>query len=322
MSNAELRPEDDPLYPPMSVALADRPVAPDGGRWTGGATPQAVQAALRFFANELRVTFFRRRNQVLLLVAALFPLLIGIGLKAAQPHGGGGGGGGGGPNQSAAYFSQLAGNGVFLTFVALSLLLLLVLPMIVGVVAGDSIAGEAGYGTLRYLLAVPAGRTRLLAVKYATIVVWAVAVTFIVSVVALVAGVAFFGAGPVTLLSGTTVSLADGLLHVLWVTLYVCAAMASFGAIALAISTFTEHSIGAIAAALIIAVGSEIVENVPQFAPVNPYLPTDWWLDFDSLLRTPVDTTTLWHGLLSFAVYALIFLTIAWARFTSSDVTS
>ena len=254
-----------------------------------------------------------------MLVAAVFPLLIGIGLKAADPHGGHGGAG---PNQSGAYFSQLAGNGVFLTFVALSLLLLLVLPMIVGVVAGDSIAGEAGYGTLRYLLAVPAGRTRLLAVKYAAIVVWSVAATFIVSVVALISGVALFGAGPVTLLSGTTVSLGDGLVHVLWVTLYVCAAMASFGAIALAISTFTEHAIGAIAAALIIAVGSEIVQNIPQFAAVNPYLPTDWWLDFDALLRTPIDTTTLIRGLLSFFVYAVIFLAIAWARFTSADVTS
>jgi ABC-2 type transport system permease protein len=280
----------------------------------------AVRADLRFFANELRVTFFRRRNQLLLLVAALFPLLMGIGLKAAAPRGGGGGSGPGA--NGAAYFSQLAGNGVFLTFVALSLLLILVLPVIVAVIAGDSIAGEAGYGTLRYLLAVPAGRTRLLVVKYGAIVVWAVAVTFVVSVVALVAGVALFGAGPVTLLSGTTVPLWDGLLHVLWVTLYVCAAMASFGAIALAISTFTEHSIGAIAAALIIAVASQIVQNIPQFAPVNPYLPTDWWLSFDSLLRTPIDTTTLWHGLASFAVYAAIFCSIAWARFTSSDVTS
>jgi ABC-2 type transport system permease protein len=43
---------------------------------------------------------------------------------------------------------------------------------------------------------------------------------------------------------------------------------------------------------------------------------------FDSLLRTPVDTTTLWHGLLSFAVYAVLFCLLAWARFTSSDVTS
>src|SRR6202012_5702842 len=241
--------------------------------------PAPVLSGFRFFRNELRLTFFRRRNLLLLLVTALFPLVIGIGLKAAAPQGGGGRGPSSG---GAAYFSQLAGNGVFLTFVALSLLLILVLPVVVAVVAGDSIAGEAGYGTLRYLLAVPAGRTRLLAVKYAMIVVWAVAAPFVVSAIALVAGVALFGAGPVTLLSGTTVSLADGLVHVLWVTLYVCAAMAALGAIGLAISTFTEHAIGAIAAVLVVVVASEVVENIPQFAPVTPYLPTDWWLSFDS----------------------------------------
>jgi ABC-2 type transport system permease protein len=293
--------------------------AADGGNVARPKSAALVRTTLRLFANELRVTFFRRRNQLLLLAVALFPLLIGIGLKAAAPHGGGERGPSG---NSAAYFSQLAGNGVFLTFVALSLLLLLVMPVVVAVVSGDSIAGEAGYGTLRYLLAAPAGRTRLLAVKYAMIVVWAVTVTFLVSVVALVAGVALFGAGPVTLLSGTTVSLASGLVHVLWVTLYVCAAMAAVGAIGLAISTFTEHSIGAIAAVLILVVASEVIDNIPQFAPVAPYIPTHWWLSFDSLLRTPIDTTTLWHGLLSFAVYAALFLSIAWARFTSADVTS
>jgi ABC-2 type transport system permease protein len=273
----------------------------------------------RFFSNELRTTFFRRRNQLLLLVVALFPLLIGIGLKAAAPHGGGGSGPGAG---GAAFFSQLAGNGVFLTFIALSLLLILVLPVVVAVVSGDSIAGEAGYGTLRYLLTVPAGRTRLLLVKYAMIVSWSVAATFCVSVVALIAGVVLFPAGPVTLLSGTTVSLGAGLVRVLLVTLYVCAAMAAVGAIGLAISTFTEHAIGAIAALMMLVVASEVVDNIPRFAPVAPYLPTHWWNSFDSLLRSPIDTTTMWHGLLSFAVYAVLFVLIAWARFTSADVTS
>src|SRR6202046_3454260 len=250
MSNVELTNADlTSVQPATSVA--------------GPESAGSVRANLRFFANELRITFFRRRNQLLLLVAALFPLLIGIGLKAAAPHGGGGNGPGSG---SAAFFNQLAGNGVFLTFIALSLLLILVLPVVVAVVAGDSIAGEAGYGTLRYLLAVPAGRTRLLVVKYATIVVWAVAATFVVSVIGLVVGVALFGAGPVTLLSGTTVSLADGLVHVLWVTLYVCGAVAAFGAIALAISTFTEHAIGAIATIMILVVASEVIDNVPQLA--------------------------------------------------------
>ena len=277
---------------------------------------QPVRSYFRFYASELRLVLFRRRNLLLLAVTALFPLIIGIALRLAAPSPQGGNGPG------ASFFNQLAGNGMFLTFIALSTLLVLVLPVVVAVVAGDSVAGEAGYGTLRYLLAVPAGRTRLLAVKYAVIVTYALCATFIVSVVALVAGVVLFPVGPVTLLSGTTISLAAGLVRLLFVTLYVAAAMAALGAIGLAISTLTEHAIGAIAAVMILVVTSEVVDNVPQLAVVHPYLPTHWWLSFDSLLRSPVDTSTLLHGLLSFAVYAVIFGSFAWARFTSADVTS
>jgi ABC-2 type transport system permease protein len=249
-------------------------------------------------------------------VAAVFPLVIGISLRLAAPRPEGGNGAG------VAFFNQLAGNGVFLSFIALSTLLILVLPVVVAVVAGDSVAGEAGYGTLRYLLAVPAGRTRLLAVKFGVIVTFGLAATFIVSAVALVTGAALFPVGPVTLLSGVTVSLADGLVRLLFVTLYVAAAMAALGAIGLAISTLTEHAIGAIAAIMILVVASEVVDQVPQLAAAGPYLPTHWWLSFDSLLRAPIDTATLLRGLLSFAVYALLFGSFAWARFTSADVTS
>jgi ABC-2 type transport system permease protein len=281
-------------------------------------TPWGVRANIRFFGSELRLVFGRRRNQLLMLVVALFPLLMGIGLKIAAPHTNGQSG----PNGATGFFNELAGNGVFLTLIALTFLLILVLPVTVGIIAGDSVAGEAGSGTLRYLLAVPAGRSRLLAVKYLTIVVFALAVTFLVSIVALVIGAILFPVGPVTLLSGTSVSLADGLLRVFLVTLYISAAMAAVGAIGLAISTLTEHAIGAIAAVMILVVASEVVDQIPQFASVGPYLPTHWWDSFDSLLRSPVDTGTLWHGLLSFAIYAVLFCSFAWARFTTSDVTS
>jgi ABC-2 type transport system permease protein len=276
-----------------------------------------ARAWLRLFRAELRLVFGRKRNMILLAVTAVFPLIIGIALRLAAPHPQGGGNGPG-----ASFFNQLAGNGVFMSFIALSTLLVLVLPVVVAVVAGDSVAGEAGYGTLRYLLAVPAGRTRLLAVKFATIVVFGLFATFVVSAVALVVGAILFPIGPVTLLSGTTISLASGLLRVLFVTLYVAAAMAALGAIGLAISTLTEHAIGAIAAIAILVVTSEVLDNVPQLAAVGPYLPTHWWLSFDSILRAPVDTSTLLKGLLSFGVYTVLFCSFAWARFTSVDVTS
>jgi ABC-2 type transport system permease protein len=276
-----------------------------------------ARAWLRFFRSELRQVFLRRRNLLLLAVVGLFPILIGVGLRlASHPHGGGGGGGG------LSFVTELTGNGIFLSFIALSILLTLVMPVVVAVVAGDSIAGEAGYGTLRYLLAVPAGRTRLLAVKYGVIVVFALAVTFVVTAVALATGAVLFPIGPVTLLSGTTVSLAEGILRLVFVSLYVAAAMAALGAIGLAISTLTEHAIGAIAALAIFVVASEVADQVPQFAVIQPYLPTHWWNSFDSLLRVPIDSSTLLKGLLSFAVYLVIFGSLAWARFTTADVTS
>src|SRR5579862_5086659 len=148
-------------------------------------------SAGRFYGSELRLVLLRRRNLLLLAVAAVFPLVIGIALRLAAPQPQGGNGAG------VAFFNQLAGNGVFLTFIALSTLLILVLPVVVAVVAGDSVAGEAGYGTLRYLLAVPAGRTRLLSVKFGAIATFGLAATVIVAAVSPATGAALFPVGPV-----------------------------------------------------------------------------------------------------------------------------
>jgi ABC-2 type transport system permease protein len=306
-----------PAAGPFGTGPAATGTGPAGGRAVaaqGSAGP--VRAWLRFFRSELRLVFGRRRNQALLAVAAVFPVVIGGGLRLAiQP------GNTGGPD-GVAFIGQLAGNGIFLGFIALTLLLVLVMPLAVAVAAGDSIAGEASYGTLRYLLAVPAGRARILTVKYAVIVVFALTVTFGVTAVAVATGAALFPIGPVTLLSGTTVPLAGGIIRLLFVALYVAAAMSSLAAIGLALSTLTEHAIGAIAALAILVVTSEVADNVPQFAAIHPYLPTHWWTAFDALLRVPIDTGTLLRGLLSFAVYLLLFGALAWARLTTADVTS
>ena len=295
MSTADLRPAR------AAGAPAGRPGA------AGGAGPW-----LRFLRSELRLVFGRVRNLALLAVLAGIPVLIGVALKLS------GGGEGGGP----AFFDQVAGNGVFLAFASLTVLLTLVLPLAMAVVSGDSMAGEASHGTLRYLLAVPAGRTRLLAVKYASVVIFGLAACATVATAALIVGAILFPVGPVTLLSGNTVSPGAGLIRLLLVVLYVAAAMASLGAIGLAVSTFTEHPIGAIAAILVLAVASEVSDAVPQFSAIHPYLPSHWWLSFGAILRSPAGGPELTHGLLSFAVYVIIFAAIAWARFTSADVTS
>ena len=293
---------------------------------TAGGTPlaarvrlRAVRAWCRLLASELHLVFRQWRHLALLGALAVLPIGLGVALRLSAPQGGGGGGG---PGPVGSFVDQLAGNGVFLSFIALTIMLVLALPLTIAVVSGYSVAGEAGSGTLRYLLAVPAGRTRLLFVKYLAVVIYALTATLVVVGVSLILGLSLFPVGPVTLLSGTTVSLADGLLRLLFVALYVAAGMAALGAIGLAISTLTEHPIGAIAAVAILTVASEVADNIPQFGVVRPYLPTHWWLSFDSLLRSPVATSDLLHGLLSFGIYIAVFCSIAWARFTSADVSS
>jgi ABC-type transport system involved in multi-copper enzyme maturation permease subunit len=277
-----------------------------------------VPAWFRFFFSELRLVFFRPRNLALLGVLAVVPVFFGIVLRLTL-HSGGPGGGGNGPQ----FLNQLSGNGVFLALVVLFLTeTLLLLPLAIAVVTGDAIAGEASLGTLRGLLTVPAGRTRLLAVKYAAVCVFSLAACLLITVLALIMGLLLFHTGPVTLLSGTTVSLGSGVLRVLVVAVYTAVALMSLGAIGLAASTLTTHPVGAIAGLMVLVVASEICDQLPSLSAIHAYLPTHWWLSWDGLFRAPMDLSGVASGFASFGIYGVIFAAIAWARLTSADVTS
>jgi ABC-2 type transport system permease protein len=266
----------------------------------------------RLFGSELGLVFRRPRNLAALGVLAVVPALIGAAVRIAGP-----GPGDGGPS----IITQVAGNGLFLTFAAMFFLVPLLLPVAVAVVAGDAIAGEANAGTLRYLLTAPAGRTRLLVVKYASVVTFCLAASLVVAVSALITGLLLFPVGPITLLSGTTIPFADGLLRVVLVVGYVTAGMAALGAVGLAISTLTEVPIGAIAATATLVIVAQVLQVIPQISAVHPYLVTYWWNDFDGALREPVATAQMGQGLLAYGAYIVVFGSIAWARFTSRDVT-
>ncbi len=155
---------------------------------------------LRFFRSELAMIFRRRRNIVLLAILALVPVLIAAAVKASR-HG----------DRGGSIFGSITANGLFAALAALLVAAPLFLPLVISVVAGDAIAGEASSGTLRYLLAVPVGRSRLLAVKLAAIAVWSAACVVVVALFGVLAGLVFFPAGELTLLSGRTVSYGDGL---------------------------------------------------------------------------------------------------------------
>ncbi len=270
----------------------------------------------RFLASELRLVFTRRRNLAMLVVLAGAPLLLGLAIRLSTRRPGGGGGGG------PAFIGQITGNGLFLAFTSLVVTLPLFLPLVVSVVSGEAVAGEASTGTLRSLLVVPVGRTRLLVVKFAGIIAYAFAATLTVGVSAIVVGFALFPTGPVTLLSGGTIPLSAALLRVLLVALYVAAMLASVAAIGLFVSTLTEVPLAAMATTAILVIVIEILNAIPQISQIHPYLMTQWWLSFGDLVRDPVGYGNIAHGLVVTAVYVVVFGSLAWARLTTRDVTS
>src|SRR5580693_9489032 len=97
------------------------------------------------------------------------------------------------PGQGPALLSEVLSSGSLYPAAALAIVLPIFLPVAVAVVAGDSIAGEAGSGTLRYLLARPVGRTRLLAAKLIALIVYTLSAVILVAVTAYLTGIALFG---------------------------------------------------------------------------------------------------------------------------------
>ncbi|GAB2779713.1 ABC transporter permease [Streptomyces chlorus] len=277
--------------------------------------------AFGLFRSELLTTFRRWRTLALLGVLAAVPVLVGIAVKIETGDGsaaGGGGGGGAGP----AFISQITNNGLFLVFTALAATLPFFLPMAIGVVAGDSLAGEANAGTLRYLLVAPAGRTRLLLTKYATVIAFCLAATLVVALSALAVGALLFPLGDLTTISGTRIGFAEGLGRALLIALVVAASLIGVAALGLFVSTLTSSGIAAMATTVGLLITVQILDQIPQLDALHPYFFSHYWLSFADLMREPVYWDDLTKNLGLQALYALVFGSAAWARFTTKDITA
>lgn len=310
MSAAETAPATDPALP--SPSAVQTMSAPTPSRPESIYTRHGFPSA-RFLSSELGLIFRRRRNLAGLGVLAVVPILIAIAVRVSLPSQGPGG-----PD----FLRDIAGNGMFVALAALTIELPLFLPLAVAAISGDSIAGEANIGSLRYLLTVPIGRTRLLVVKYVAIAIFALVATALVAVVGSLVGLALFPGGRMTMLSGDQVSLAEGLFRTGLAVLYLAIGFAALGAVGLFISTLTEQPIGAMIAIVILNVGMFILDAIPQLSWLAPYLLTHWWTSFADLFRTPILWSNVERGVITAVVYLAVGWCCAWARFSGKDITS
>ncbi|MFB9736455.1 ABC transporter permease [Streptomyces sp. NPDC057386] len=300
------------------MSRADTAAVPTPGR-AGAARAPGPLWTLGLFRSELVVTLRRWRTLALLGVLAAVPVLVGIAVRIETQGGGSAGGrGGDGP----AFISQVTNNGLFLVFTALAATLPFFLPMAVGVIAGDAVAGEAGGGTLRYLLVAPAGRTRLLLAKYVTVMAFCLVATLVVAVSALATGALLFPLGDLTTISGTRIGFGEGLARALLIALVVAASLTGVAALGLFVSTLTGSGIAAMATTVGLLITVQIVDQIPQLHAVQPYLFPHYWMSFADLMREPLYWDEVRRNLGLQGLYAAVFGSAAWARFAGKDITS
>jgi ABC-2 type transport system permease protein len=261
--------------------------------------------------SELGTLFRRARTIVMLVALACVPVLIAIAVRLT---------GAGSRGRGPAFLGDITHNGVFVVVTALTLSVPLFLPLVVSVVSGDAIAGEASLGTLRYLLIAPVGRVRLLAVKFVASCAFAAAAVLAIVIGGGAAGAALFPIGPVTLLSGDVVGVGEAALRVLLLAVYCVVSLLGLCAIGLFVSTLTSMPVGAMAATVVVAGGSQVADQLPQLAAIQPYLPTHLWLGFADLLRQPILFDTLWQNAALQLAYVVIFGGFAIGRFTTKDI--
>ncbi|GAA3151268.1 ABC-2 type transport system permease protein [Kribbella aluminosa] len=272
--------------------------------------PSAGRHTLALFGSELRLVFGRARTLVGLGVLAAVPLLIGIAIKVSGTDGG-----------TDGFLGQIAGNGLFLIVGSLGLSMPFFLPTAVTVVSGESLAGEASLGTLRTMLTAPAGRSRLLAAKMVALSVFCLVATMVIWISGLIVGFVLFPVGDVLLLSGSTVSLGDGLVRALGIAVLVALSLLGLAAIGLFVSSLTSTPLAAMAATFGAFVILGILTAIPQLHAIHPWLLIYHWQSFADLLRDPPYYHDIIRNLLLQAGYVVVFYAAAWARITSRDIT-
>ena len=233
------------------------------------------------------------------------------------------------PGQGGAFMSAVLSNGALYPAAAMALVMPVFLPVSVAVLAGDSVAGEAATGTLRYLLIRPVGRTRLLLAKLVTLMVFVLFAIGMVLVTSYLTGIALFGSEPaagvglpadVTSLSGVTITPAELAVRLLGTVGYITVSMLGVAAIALFLSTVTESALGAAMGALAVLVTSQVLVTLDAAAGVRPYLPTRYWLAWIDFFRDPILWRDIERGVGLQGVYLLVLLGAAWANFMTRDV--
>ena len=255
----------------------------------------------------------RRRTQVTFGLVALLPVILWVAFAMADD----------GPPTGSLNLVDLAKGSaanfaVFTLFASASFLLVVVVALFFG----DTVASEASWSSLRYLLAAPIPRARLLRQKSIVAGLLSLAAIVLLPVVALLVGSLGYGTGNLVSPTGESLTFAAGAGRVLLGALYLAVYLSWVAALALLLSVSTDAPLGAVGGAVLVSIISQILDQITALEDLRNYLPTHYGTAWSGLLGTTPDWSGMTRGVFSALCYALVFGALAVYRFHRKDITS
>ncbi len=260
------------------------------------------------FERQLR----RRRTQVAFGLLLVLPVIIALAFKL-----------GGSASSDASQLVVLATSGgynfaLFTEYVSVGFLIVVVVALF----CGDTISSEATWSSLRYLLAQPVRRPRLLRQKLVVGGALSFAAIVALPVWAFVVGGLFFGWGPAKSPLGGTFDTSASIWRLIVVIGFISIRMLIFAALAFLLSTAVDNPLGAVGGAVMAAVVSSILDQITALKSYRDFLPTHYNYAWVDSLSSPIRWDDMIRGTGVALVYAAVFLGYAWLRFDRKDITS
>jgi ABC-2 type transport system permease protein len=268
---------------------------------------------------EVRRQATRRRTQMALGFMFVLPLIILVAFEFGS-NGNSGDDNGGGAFGSLIDLATSGGLNFALCCLGVSSGFLLV--VVVALFNGDTVASEASWGSLRYLLAVPVPRARLLGVKLIVSLLYSLVALLILGLTALVAGTLRYGWHPLGSTVAASIPPGQGVVRLLGIMAYLAITMLIVAGLAFLLSVSTDAALGAVGGAVLLWILSGILDQISALGSIRDVLPTHYSEAWLGLLSTPAQVDDLVKGTITAVIYATLFWSLAFWRFTRKDVTS
>ena len=259
---------------------------------------------------EMVKQFVRLRTLLTLGVMVAMPTLMTLVLELRRPE----------HERDNDLFALATHSGLNMPLAALSLMTNFLLPAALALYAGSTIAEEASWGSLRYLLLRPVSRSKVLASKLAVVAILSLTAAVLISAAGLIEGVIAFGWKPVLTPSFTSIAPGTAFARLVIATLYVAWSMSGIVALGFMLSTMTDATMGAVAGAVGAAIFSEILVAISPLGSIRTILPTYHWHAWEGLFASPVHTAAMFNGVLLQVPYVLVFLCAGWWWFHRKDI--